>query len=170
MKVKCWVIAEPASDRPSLFEPLFANVAPKVRGGDDLHNVNGGSGTLLAIDFESLRALSPSALGALREQIKSGATCYVWGSLQADTQHSLEPLAPVSVRAQLEPQTASYLVVAKPPMPAVLQGETVIARSSVPVARGLSAIAQPLVLLRESDGSKASPLFEIEQGKGVIIC
>lgn len=138
-------------------------------GSGALGDIPAKPGVLIAIDFESFRSLDESLRVSLREKIIAGATCYMAGRL-AREQYSLSPLAPVAFKLAPQAERTSHTFSGHPLLPAVLHGESAENFHNISVARGSSALAQPLMLARTDDGAIASPLFAVNLGAGVIIC
>jgi len=170
MKTRCWLIGEPGRRLSSQLQAASRGLALEIRGFDALSNISRAAGTLIALDFDCLQRLAPGARANLSEQIKAGATCYVGGGLPAGAHYSLEPLASVDFQVVVNYPSQGYTLTAQPLLPAALRGELVDGSYNIPVARGLSELAQPLILVRAGDGGMAPSLFAVEQGSGVIIC
>jgi hypothetical protein len=170
MKAKCWLIGEAGRGWRSHFQTASRGSVIEVCRCDDVPNIPAAPGTLIAIDFECLGCLTPLGRTILSKLIRAGATCYIGGAWPADAQYSLAPLASVNFRVAVEDESPGYSLSAHPLLPAGLRYESVPGCYRTPVARGLSDMAEPLVLMPTRDGSMAPPLFAIEQGMGVIIC
>ena len=170
MKAKCWLVGAPNQGWSSRLQAASRGWALEVCGYGALSNIPRAAGSLIAVDFDGLRRLTPSARTSLSEQIKEGATCYLGGGLPVGAQYSLEPLASVDFRVGLEHESPGYMLTAQPLLPAAMRGESVGGRYNIPVARGLSGLAQPLAVARACDGPATPSLFAIEHGRGVIIC
>lgn len=85
----------------SRLQTASRGLALEVCGYGALSNIPRAPGSLIAVDFDGLRRLTPSARTSLSEQIKEGATCYLGGGLPVGAQYSLEPLASVDFRVGL---------------------------------------------------------------------
>jgi hypothetical protein len=170
MKSKCWLIGRPDGSWSSLLQAVSRGVEIESCGDGALRNIPEARGTLIAIDFHRLATLPPHAQSNLSEQINAGATCYVGGGLPAGAHYSLDHLAPVDFRVAHEDESSGYMFTAQPLLPDALRGESVDGAYNIPVARGLSTLAQPLTVVRARNGSAAPSLFAIHRGQGVIIC
>ncbi len=142
MKTRCWLIGEPGRRLSSQLQAASRGLALEIRGFDALSNISRAAGTLIALDFDCLQRLAPGARANLSEQIKAGATCYVGGGLPAGAHYSLEPLASVDFQVAVSYPSQGYTLTAQPLLPAALRGELVDGSYNIPVARGLSELAQ----------------------------
>jgi hypothetical protein len=168
---KCWLIG----NRPEF--PLTAGRIARLRGLDvalcapDCAALPFGfeaRNQLIAINFDLLSHLDPTASARLRQSAESGATIYVRGGLEHGRVYSLRPFSDQQFEFSIMPADG-YQFSTHPILPAAIAGERVAAHIEMPQAVGLEDPACPIVSSVEDFGPARPSIFAIEIGAGIAI-
>ncbi len=174
MKANCWLIDNREQELPTV-----ALEVARLRGlrverlpfsGDAAPADLAADRSLIAITFDQLRHLSPTAQARLKTLVARGATLHVKGAASAGQPFALAPFAEGQFLAGRTTIATGYRITDHPMLPAPLRNEECSGAFTTPVALGLPLAAQPLLLARGVDGIERPAIFVVRTGSGVVIC